>query len=179
MSLYEVDVDRPRRRNALWRWFLLHPTADYLWATLAVMLWAGIAAVAGQPLMLEHVDPGARRTLFQTLATLAGATAGLTLTSVSMLINVLGKKAAPGQRELPLERLSAIHRRQIGEVFLFAIPGLGLLVIAALVTVVLEGDAPTGLWIPEAVAFVLAFAAVLSLLRVAWALRRVLAIATA
>ncbi|MFC8041048.1 hypothetical protein ACFUOZ_16970 [Paenarthrobacter sp. NPDC057355] len=179
MSLYEVDVNRTGRRNPLWRWFLLHPMADYLWAALAVLLWVGIAAVAGQPLILEHVDPGARRTLFQTFATLAGATAGLTLTSVSMLINVLGKKAAPGQRELPLERLSATHRRQIGEIFLFAIPGLGLLVIAALVTVVLEGDGPRGLWIPEAVAFVLAVASVLSLLRVAWALRRVLAIATA
>ncbi|MDI2034955.1 hypothetical protein [Paenarthrobacter nitroguajacolicus] len=179
MSLYGVDVDRAGRRRSLWRWFLLHPMADYLWAGLAVILWVGVAAVAGQPLLLEGVDPGARRTLFQTLATLAGATAGLTLTSVSMLINVLGKKAAPGQRELPLEKLSATHRRQIGEVFLFAIPGLGLLVIAAMVTVVLEGDGPTGLWIPEAVAFLLAFASVLALLRVAWALRRVLAIATA
>ncbi|MEV7663804.1 hypothetical protein [Paenarthrobacter sp. NPDC089316] len=179
MSLYEVDVERTGRRRTLWRWFLLHPTADFLWAGVVVVLWVGIAAVARQPLMLEHVDAGTRRALFQTLATLAGATAGLTLTSVSMLINVLGKKASPGQRELPLERLSATHRRQIGEVFLFAIPGLGLLVVAALVTVVLEGDAPTGLWIPEALVFVLAFSSVLALLRVAWALRRVLAIATA
>ncbi|MET4542191.1 MULTISPECIES: hypothetical protein [Micrococcaceae] len=179
MSLYEVDIERSGRRRTLWRWFLLHPTADYLWAVLAVLIWWGIALLARQPLMLEGVDAGTRRTLFQTLATLAGATAGLTLTSVSMLINVLGKKAAPGQRELPLEKLSATHRRQIGEVFLFAIPGLGLLLIAALVTMVLEGGAPTGLWIPEAVVFVLAFASVLALLRVAWALRRVLAIATA
>jgi len=179
MSLYEVDVDRPGRRRPLWRWFLLHPTADYLWAALALTLWVGIAAIAGQPLLLERVDAGARRALFQTLATLAGATAGLTLTSVSMLINVLGKKSAPGQRELPLERLSATHRRQIGEVFLFAIPGLGLMVVAALVTLVLEGEARTGLWIPEAVTLLLTFASVLALLRVAWALRRVLAIATA
>ncbi|WP_159706443.1 hypothetical protein [Arthrobacter sp. 18067] len=179
MSLYEVDVHHTGRRRTLWRWFLLHPTADFLWAVLAVVIWLGIGLLAHQPLMLEGVDTGARRTLFQTLATLAGATAGLTLTSVSMLINVLGKKAAPGQRELPLEKLSATHRRQIGEVFLFAIPGLGLLVVAALATVVLEGGAATGLWIPEAVVFVLAFASVLALLRVAWALRRVLAIATA
>lgn len=179
MSLYDVDVERSGRRRTLWRWFLLHPKADYVWASLAVLIWLGIASLAGHYLVLEGVDPGARRTLFQTLATLAGATAGLTLTSVSMLINVLGKKAAPGQRELPLEKLTATHRRQIGEVFLFAIPGLGLLLVASLVTVVLEGDARTGLWISEAVVFVLAFASVLALLRVAWALRRVLAIATA
>ncbi|MFI2564949.1 hypothetical protein [Paenarthrobacter sp. NPDC018779] len=179
MSLYEVDVERTGRRRTLWRWFLLHPRADYAWATLAVLLWLAAALVFRQPLILESVGPGARRTLFQTLATLAGATAGLTLTSVSMLINVLGKKAAPGQRELPLEKLTATHRRQIGEVFLFAIPGLGLLLVVALATLVLEGDAPTGLWIPEALVFVLAFASALSLLRVAWALRRVLAIATA
>lgn len=179
MSLYEVDVERSGRRRTLWRWFLLHPKADYLWAAVVVLAWLGIATLAGHYLVLEGVDPGARRTLFQTLATLAGATAGLTLTSVSMLINVLGKRAAPGQRELPLEKLSATNRRQIGEVFLFAIPGLGLLLVASLVTVVLEGDARTGLWIPEAVVFVLAFASVLALLRVAWALRRVLAIATA
>jgi len=158
---------------------LLHPTADFGWAVFVVLLWLGIALLAGRPLLLEGVDPGARRALFQTLATLAGATAGLTLTSVSMLINVLGKKAAPGQQVLPLEKLSATHRRQIGEVFLFAIPGLGLLVVAALVTVVLEGDSATGLWIPEAFVLVLTFASILALLRVAWALRRVLAIATA
>lgn len=179
MSLYEVDVERTGRRRPVWRWFLLHPPADYAWAVVAVLLWLGLALLSRQPLMLEGVDSGARRTLFQTLATLAGATAGLTLTSVSMLINVLGKKAAPGQRELPLEKLTASHRRQIGEVFLFAIPGLALLVVAALVTVVLEGDGPRGLWIPEAVVLVLTFASVLALLRVAWALRRVLAIATA
>lgn len=179
MSLYEVDIHRTGRRRTLWRWFLLHPGADFAWAAIAVLIWLGAALLARQPLMLESVDPGTRRTLFQTLATLAGATAGLTLTSVSMLINVLGKKAARGQPELPLEKLSATHRRQIGEVFLFAIPGLGLLVVAALVTVVLEGDAATGLWIPEALVFVLTFASVLALSRVAWALRRVLAIATA
>lgn len=179
MSLYGVDVERTGRGRSLWRWFLLHPTADFAWATLAVLLWLGVAALARQPLMVEGVDAGARRVLFQTLATLAGAIAGLTLTSVSMLINVLGKKAAPGQQALPLEKLSATHRRQIGEVFLFAIPGLGLLVVAALVTVVLEGDGPAGLWIPEAVVFVLTLASVLALLRVAWALRRILAIATA
>ncbi|GAA3269346.1 hypothetical protein GCM10017707_01520 [Paenarthrobacter aurescens] len=54
-----------------------------------------------------------------------------------------------------------------------------MLVVAALVTVVLEGDALTGLWIPEAMVFVLTFASILALLRVAWALRRVLAISTA
>ncbi|WP_344761864.1 hypothetical protein [Paenarthrobacter aurescens] len=123
MSLYEVDVQRTGRRRTLRRWFLLHPGADFAWAAAAVLLWLGIALLARQPLMLEAADPGARRTLFQTLATLAGATAGLTLTSVSMLINVLGKKAPPGQQELPLEKLSAAHRRQIGEVFLFAIRG--------------------------------------------------------
>ncbi|MFJ5957776.1 hypothetical protein ACIQC5_17685 [Paenarthrobacter sp. NPDC092416] len=179
MSLYEVDVGRSGRRRTLWRWFLLHPRADFVWAALLVLLWLGAALLYRQPLILEGVGPASRRTLFQTLATLAGATAGLTLTSVSMLINVLGKKAPPGQRELPLEKLTATHRRQIGEVFLFAIPGLGLLVVASLGTIVLEGDAATGLWIPEAVVFVLAFASVLALLRVAWALRRVLAIATA
>ncbi|MGP0221998.1 MULTISPECIES: hypothetical protein [unclassified Paenarthrobacter] len=179
MSLYEVDIQRSGRRRTLWRWFLLHPKADYVWALLLVLVWLGLAVLAQRPLMLENVGTDARRTLFQTLATLAGATAGLTLTSVSMLINVLGKKAAPGQQELPLERLTATHRRQIGEVFLFAIPGLGLLLVAALTTVVLEGDHATGLWIPEAVVFVMAFASAFAVLRIAWALRRVLAIATA
>ena len=178
MSLYEVDVERRGRRRILWRWFLLHPRADYLWALILVLLWMAAALLFRQPLILEGVGPGARRTLFQTLATMAGATAGLTLTSVSMLINVLGKKSAPGQRELPLEKLTPTHRRQIGEVFLYAIPGLGLLLIASLITVVLEGDESRGLWIPEAVVFVFAFASALALLRVAWALRRVLAIAT-
>lgn len=178
MSLYDVDVERVRRRNP-WRWFLLHPRADYLWAVLAVGAWLGLSALLRQPLILEDVGESARRTLFQTLAGLAGATAGLTLTSVSMLINVLGKKAPPGQRALPLERLTPDHRKQIGEVFLAAIPGLGLLVVATLSTIVLEGDGATGLWVPEAAVFVLTFASVQALLRVAWALRRLMAIATA
>lgn len=101
MSLYDVDVEHAGRRRTVWRWFLLHPPADYAWAVLAVLMWLGLAWLLKQPLMLEGVDPGARRTLFQTLATLAGATAGLTLTSVSMLINVLGKRRRPGGVSFP------------------------------------------------------------------------------
>ena len=49
----------------------------------------------------------------------------------------------------------------------------------SLVTMVLEGDAAAGQWPPEAATMMLAVACLLGLLRVAWALRRVLSIATA
>lgn len=177
MSLYDVSVHWTGRRNP-YRWFLLHSRFDYAWATLLMLLWLGTSTLLQQPLVVEGVSEDARRTLFQTLATLAGATAGLTLTSVSMLVNVLGKKAAPGQRVLPLERLTVTHRRQIGEVFLSVLPRLGALLVMSLVTLVLEGDAATGRWPPEAATMMLAVACILGLLRVAWALRRLLAIAT-
>lgn len=128
--------------------------------------------------MVEGVAEGARRTLFQTFATLSGAVAGLTLTSVSMLVNVLGKKASADQRALPLERLSSDNRRQIGEVFLSVIPVLAAMLVMSLLAIVLEGDGTTGRWVPEAGVFVLTAASALGLLRVAWALRRLLAIAT-
>lgn len=178
MSLYNVRVRRTGRRNPH-RWFLLHSSFDYGWAILLVALWLGSSAVLQQPMALEGVEEDTRRTFFQTLATLAGATAGLILTSVSMLLNVLAKKAAPGQRALPLERLTVPHRRQIGEVFLSVLPRLAALLVMSLVTMVLEGDAAAGQWPPEAGTMMLAVTCLLGLLRVAWALRRVLAIATA
>lgn len=177
MSLYEVSVEQAGRRNP-YRWFLLHPRFDYLWAVLGVAAWLGLSVALGQPLILEGVAESSRRTLFQTLATIAGATAGLTLTSVSMLVNVLGKRAGPGQRPLPLERLTSTHRREIGEVFLSVLPRLGVLLVLSLATIVLEGDGDAGLWVPEALTLALGLACTLGLLRVAWALRRLLAIAT-
>lgn len=149
-----------------------------MWAVLGLAAWLGLSAVLSQPLILEGVAESPRRTLFQTLATIAGATAGLTLTSVSMLVNVLGKKAAPGQRLLPLERLTSEHRRQIGEVFLSVLPRLGGLLVMSLAAIILEGDSDVGLWVPEALTLALALACTLGLFRVAWALRRLLAIAT-
>ncbi|OFI37000.1 hypothetical protein BIU82_11345 [Arthrobacter sp. SW1] len=177
MSLYEVGISRPRR-NAWWRWFLVHPRADLLWAAALVGIWLVVSAVLGQPLMVEDVAEDSRRTVFQTLATLSGAVAGLILSSISMLVNVLGKKAPPGQRALPLERLAPDHRRQIGEAFLSVIPVLAVLLVAALATILVEGDSATGIWPLEAVVFTFGAAAALGLVRMAWALRRLIAIAT-
>jgi hypothetical protein len=178
VSLYDAEVRYAGRRRIPFRWFLLHPRADYVWAALAVAAWVALSSLLRQPLILEAVAEPARRTLFQTLATLAGTVAGLMLTSVSMLVNVLGKRAPAGQRLLPLERLTAQHRRQIGEIFLFVLPGLASLLVASLATVVLEGGGARGLWLPEAVALGVAVACALGLIRVSWALRRLLAIAT-
>lgn len=177
MSLYNVEVGRPRR-GAAWRWFLEHPRADLLWGAFAVGVWLSVSAVLARPFMIEGVAEDSRRTLFQTLATLSGAVAGLILSSVSMLVNVLGKKAPPGQTALPLERLAPDHRRQIGEAFLSVIPVLAALLVAALAAILMEGDGFTGVWPIEAVVFGLGFAAALGLVRVAWALRRLIAIAT-
>lgn len=177
MSLYDVEINQPRRR-ALWRWFLLHPRADLLWAALAAAAWLALSAMLGRPFMVEAVAEDARRTLFQTLATLSGAVAGLILSSVSMLVNVLGKKAPPGQRALPLEKLTPDHRRQIGEAFLSVIPVLAALLVAALAAIIVEGDGVRGVWPVEAVVFALGLAAALGLVRMAWALRRLIAIAT-
>ncbi len=176
-SLYDVGIGRPRS-HAMWRWFLLHPRADLLWAALAVAAWLLVSGALRQPFMVEGVAEDSRRTLFQTLATLSGAVAGLILSSVSMLVNVLGKKAPPGQRALPLERLTPDHRRQIGEAFLAVIPVLAALLVAALSAIVIEGNGVTGFWPLEAVVFGLAIAAGLRLVRMAWALRRLIAIAT-
>lgn len=177
MSLYNVQISHPRR-GAAWRWFLQHPRADVVWAAAAVGIWLAVSAVWAQPFMIEGVAENSRRTLFQTLATLSGAVAGLILSSVSMLVNVLGKKAPPGQRALPLERLAPDSRRQIGEAFLSVIPVLAALLVAALAAILLEGDGVTGVWPIEGVVFGLGFAAALGLVRMAWALRRLIAIAT-
>ena len=177
MSLYDVEISQPRRR-AMWRWFLLHPRMDLLWAALAVAAWLALSGLLRQPFMVEGVAEDSRRTLFQTLATLSGAVAGLILSSVSMLVNVLGKKAPPGQRALPLERLTPDHRREIGDAFLAVIPVLAALLVAALTAILVEGDGAMGVWPIEAAVFGLGFAVVLGLLRMAWALRRLIAIAT-
>lgn len=77
-----------------------------------------------------------------------------------------------------MERLAPDHRRQIGEAFLSVIPVLAALLVAALAAILVEGDGATGVWPIEAVVFGLGVAAALGLVRMAWALRRLIAIAT-
>ncbi|MCA4135678.1 hypothetical protein [Arthrobacter sp. M4] len=180
VSSYDVEIQLARSPgNPVFRWFLVRPRMDFALAAAALAAWLLISVCFGKPLMLESVADAARRTFFQTLATLAGAMGGLTLTSVSVLVNVLSKKASVGQRTLPLERLTPEHRLRIGEAFLVILPRLAGLLVISLATLILEGRDGAGLWVPEAATLWLALTAGLGVVRASWTLRRLLALTAA
>lgn len=95
--------------------------------------------------------------------------AGLTLTSVSILVNLLRTPLSNLDNILP-----ASDKRRVGAVFLAALLPLLLTFIASASTIAIEGDAIMGVWWVEAITLFLATTSVLAIARIVWVLRRLL-----
>jgi hypothetical protein len=152
---------------------LVHPWVRHRWldqlVIVPIVIWLILGARGVTPLALTHVPTDVRRALFQVAATLAGTMAGLTLTSVSILINLLRTPLGVIDRLLPAE-----DKRRVGSVFLSALPNLLLVVAAALSAIAAEANTAIGYWWLQSIVIWFVLASLSALARVVWVLRRLL-----
>lgn len=98
---------------------------------------------------------------------------GFTLTSISILVNLLRTPLSTIDRLLPAE-----DKSRVGEVFLGVLPWLLGVFFATLLCLAIDVDMPQGYVWMQLVAVGLVVAAIMSLARVVWVLRRLLSVST-
>lgn len=148
------------------------PLWDHLLALSVVGLWLAITYWTESPPLLTEVAVEARRPLFQTTATVAGAMAGLTFTSISIMINLVKTPMSAIDRLTKPE-----EKRQVGDVFIAVLPRLLMTFIFAAATLAVESDSEIGTWWIQALVLWFALASVSGLGRVVWVLKRLLKLA--
>jgi hypothetical protein len=126
------------------------------------------------PQALTAVPAESRRVVYQLVAAAAATMGGFTLTSISILVNLLRTPLSTIDRLLPAE-----DKSRVGEVFLGVLPWLLGLFIAALICLAIDVNPPHGYVWMQLAAIGLTVAAILSLARVVWVLRRLLSVSTA
>lgn len=154
-----------------WRYYWVHHIwLDLVPALAVIIVWTVLAGYALVPPGLSHVPAEARRALYQSLATIAATMGGVTLTSISLLLNLI--RAPTTAVELP-----AVDERRIGQAFLGVLPWQGALFGGSLVAIAMDATRVAGYpWLQTAL-LGLAVAGLCSILRVFWILRRLLSAA--
>ncbi|WP_404851268.1 hypothetical protein [Dietzia kunjamensis] len=94
---------------------------------------------------------------------------GFTLTSVSVLINLMRTPLRDIDNLLPLG-----DKRRVGEVVVNVLPSLGILFLLAILGLLLDTSTGTGHWWMQAVVVIALMTAFLSIARIIWVLRRLL-----
>ncbi|MHC9294978.1 hypothetical protein ACRCUN_21150 [Mycobacterium sp. LTG2003] len=150
-----------------------HQWMDWLLALIVVGVWLTFGKLGWLPLALTEIPDGARRTAYQILATVSATMGGFTLTSISILVNLLRTPMTAVDRLLP-----AGDKQRVGAAFVSALPALFALFVAALVGLTTDANLQTGYWWLQAVIIAAALAAVASIARVVWILRRLLALSS-
>ncbi|CRZ18632.1 hypothetical protein [Mycolicibacterium neworleansense] len=150
-----------------------HQWADWLLALIVVGGWLALGRAGWLPWALTEVPHDVRRTAFQVVATVAATMGGFTLTSISILVNLLRTPMTTVDKLLPAD-----DKRRVGTAFVSALPTLFALFTAALVGLTTDANVDAGYWWIQATIAVAAIAAVASLARVVWILRRLLTLST-
>lgn len=169
--------NRPVTQFSLWErlehsW-VRHQWMDWLLALAVVGVWLVLGKVGWLPWALTEVPHDARRTAYQILATVAATMGGFTLTSVSILVNLLRAPMTTVDRLLPAD-----DKRRVGAALVSALPALFSVFVIALVGLTTDANIPAGYWWLQAVIIAAALAAVASIARVVWILRRLLALSS-
>jgi hypothetical protein len=165
-------------RKRLQHFWIRHRWVDLALGILVVLVWFGAAAQCWfpedqcmLPEALTAVPPESRRVVFQLIAAAAATMGGFTLTSISILVNLLRTPLSTIDRLLP-----AADKSRVGEVFLGVLPWLLGLFIAALICLAADVNMPQGYVWMQLTTVGLLVAAVMSLGRVVWVLRRLLSV---
>jgi hypothetical protein len=157
-----------RRAQHFW---VRHQWVDLASALALLSAWLVIGGLGWVPTLLTEVPSDTRRVAYQVLATVAGTMAGFTLTSVSILVNLLRTPMTAVDRLLPSQ-----DKRRVGDVFLGVLPWLLLLFVGAIIGVVFDTAVAHGYRWLQALMFTSMCAAGSAIARVAWVLRRLLAV---
>lgn len=168
-----------RRERAQLYW-VTHRWVDVALGLLVVVVWYVVAAncwlpqqYCGLPQALTAVPGEGRRLLYQILAAAAATMGGFTLTSVSILVNLLRTPMTAVDRLLP-----AGDKRRVGSVFLGVLPWLLALFVASLICLATDANVAEGYELLQLATVGITVSAVLSLARVVWVLRRLLSVST-
>ncbi|MEY1676098.1 hypothetical protein AB4Z55_18175 [Gordonia sp. ABKF26] len=146
-----------------------HRWADLLVALLIIAAWLLAGKQEWIPLGLEDVAPPQRLATYQVIATIAGTMAGFTLTSVSVLVNLLRTPMSTIDRLLPDS-----DKGRVGNAVIGVLPSLALLFASALVGILGDSSTFRGHWWIQAFVGTALLLSVLALARVIWVLRRLL-----
>lgn len=160
-------------RERLQHNWVRHQWADWLLALAVVGGWLLLGRAGWLPWALTEVPHDARRTAYQILATVAATMGGFTLTSISILVNLLRAPMTTVDNLLPAD-----DKRRVGAAFVTALPTLFALFIAALVGLTTDANVHNGYWWLQSIIMWAAFAAVASLARIVWILRRLLTLSS-
>lgn len=156
-----------------------HFWVKYVWMDLVIAAvviggWATAAALfCPVPYGLTAVPDDARRLLYQILATASATMGGFTLTSISILVNLLRTPMKTIDQLLP-----AADKRRVGSVFLNVLPWLLGLFITAVGAVLTDANVAQGYWWLQLAVIGMALAAACAIGRVVWVLRRLLVVTT-
>ncbi|MCX2714575.1 hypothetical protein [Mycolicibacterium sp. J2] len=159
----------PSRSTRRWRYYWVHHGwLDLIPALILIALWAVSARYGWAPRGLTHVPADARRALYQSLATIAATMGGVTLTSISLLLNLIRNPTS--SVDLP-----AGDERRIGQAFLGVLPWQGGLFTGSLIAITMDAPRACGYpWLQTGLLAV-AVAGFCSIGRVFWILRLLLA----
>ncbi|MGV0804123.1 hypothetical protein [Mycolicibacterium setense] len=160
-------------RERLQHNWVRHQWVDWLLALVVVGGWLALGRAGWLPWALTEVPHDTRRTVYQVVATVAATMGGFTLTSISILVNLLRAPMTTVDKLLPAD-----DKRRVGTAFVAALPTLFTLFAAALVGLTTDANLDDGYWWIQAAIVVAAVAAVASLARVVWILRRLLALSS-
>jgi hypothetical protein len=168
----------PFRTRVVLRW-VKGPLWDHA-VLIPLMLWVLLILVNVLPTPFVAIAPESRRAILQTFATLTGTMTGLTLTSVSIMINLVRTPLSAIDKLLP-----SADKRRVGGVFLAALPNLLGAFLASLVALALEPGAialaskspPALPWFPILIVLWFTAASLLSIARIVWVLRKLLRLA--
>lgn len=151
-----------------WRYYWVHHIwLDIVPAVAVIAVWSVLARQGVLPFGLTRVPADARRALYQSLASIAATMGGVTLTSISLLLNLI--RTPTGTVDLP-----AADERRIGQAFLGVLPWQGALFAGALVAITTDAPRAHGYPWLQIVLLALAMAGLCSIGRVFWILRRLL-----
>ncbi len=160
-------------RERLQHNWVRHRWTDWLIALIVVGGWLTLSKSGWLPLALTEVPADTRRSAYQVLATVAATMGGFTLTSISILVNLLRTPMTTVDKLLP-----AGDKRRVGTAFVSALPTLFVLFVVALIGLTTDTGATNGSWWLQAVIVGAGLAAVASLARVVWILRRLLTLSS-
>lgn len=151
-------------------WWVRNRWADVLIAAVSVALWLEAGRRDWIPCALTEVDKAQRQVLYQTAMSISATMGGFTLTSVSILVNLMRTPLTAIERLLP-----AGDKEKVGDVVIGVLPSLAASFMVSTVGLLIDVHNDLGRWWIEAALIVAMTAGMLGLFRVTWVVRRLLA----